>query len=142
MHKKFILNQLESFIERPKDLLASIKDYGLIIFDNNVVMTTEKMYYAEMIPIGNDMQLCKNSKKVEFLKKLGFDLEKDPEVSLTSFLSLSSLENKLSKIFIQNKSVELCPYKYRLDLEEMEESKEIKKIYCGAVKVKSVKAEC
>ena len=53
-------------------MLRSIKQYGLIIFDNNVVMTTEKMYYAEMIPTGNDMRLCKNAKKVDFLKELGF----------------------------------------------------------------------
>ena len=41
-------------------------------------MTTEKTYYAEMILAEKDMHLCKNSKKIEFLSKLGFDLDKDP----------------------------------------------------------------
>ena len=94
-------------MDRPLEILKSIKQYGLFIFDNNVVMTTEKTYYAEMMPVDKDMHLCKNSKKIEFLSNLGFDLNKDPEVSLASFIGLSYLYKNFDNIEIQGKSIEI-----------------------------------
>lgn len=50
----------------------------MLIFEGNVIMTTEKIYYEEMIAINDDIIQCKTSKKVEFLDKLGFKLNSDP----------------------------------------------------------------
>ena len=119
MHKKFIMNQLESYLPKPNDLICSIQSYGLVIFDNNLIMTSEKIYYGEMIATADDMQLCKNSKKVDFLTQVGFELYKDPEVSLSAFLSVAYLENTLKKIVIQDNTTELIDNAYLKTLEKL-----------------------
>ena len=113
------MNQLESYLPKPNDLICSIQSYGLVIFDNNLIMTSEKIYYGEMIATADDMQLCKNSKKVDFLTQVGFELNKDPEVSLSAFLSVAYLENTLKKIVIQDSTTELIDNAYLKTLEKL-----------------------
>ena len=69
-------------------------------------------------------------------------MNKDPEVSLASFLTLTNLENKIKRILIQNKEIELSDNTYIKELEEMEREKQTKLIHRGDVKVKNISAKC
>lgn len=46
MHKKHIINLLKSYFDNPFLIINSVANHCLLIFENNVIMTSEKVYYG------------------------------------------------------------------------------------------------
>ena len=61
----------------------------IAIFEKNILITSEKNYYYELVSSQNDVTLFKSIKKMQFLEELGYSLLRDPELSLHSYLSLA-----------------------------------------------------
>lgn len=78
MHHKFIINTLKNYLENPEATLYSVTNHAILIFENNLLMSADKIYYTELVTGLGDIQQCKNTKKVEFLSNVGFELMHDP----------------------------------------------------------------
>jgi hypothetical protein len=49
MHKNVIFNVIQSRIKNPYEILNILNENVVIIFENNIIVTAEKVYYHELI---------------------------------------------------------------------------------------------
>lgn len=58
----------------------------MIVLENNVIMTSEKVGYGELQGRSGDIGIRRNGRKVEFLEGIGYGFRDEPEVSLAAYL--------------------------------------------------------
>jgi hypothetical protein len=67
----------------------------ILIFEKNILVTSEKTYYYELISGSQeDITIYKNAKKIQFLDELGYEISKEPEISLRSYAANMLLDPK------------------------------------------------
>ncbi len=67
MNKKLILNVLHSRLSDPNTYLTRSGNY-LLVFEKNILVTSEKIYYYELISsTADDITVFRNLKKIQFL---------------------------------------------------------------------------
>lgn len=67
-NRKIIVNMLRSRISNPEFLLARKSGTLLLIFEKNILVTSEKTYYYELISSAmEDITVYRSNKKVQFL---------------------------------------------------------------------------
>jgi len=60
-------------------VLKSVTDNQLYIFEKNILVTSEKIYYYELIvSTTDDVTVFRNTKKIQFLEEIGYSLSKEP----------------------------------------------------------------
>ena len=60
-------------------MLKSVTDNQLYIFEKNILVTSEKIYYYELIvSTTDDVTVFRNTKKIQFLEEIGYSLSKEP----------------------------------------------------------------
>ena len=60
-------------------MLKSVTDNQLYIFEKNILVTSEKIYYYELIVSNtDDVTVFRNTKKIQFLEEIGYSLSKEP----------------------------------------------------------------
>jgi len=60
-------------------VLKSVTDNQLYIFEKNILVTSEKIYYYELIVSNtDDVTVFRNTKKIQFLEEIGYSLSKEP----------------------------------------------------------------
>ena len=74
MHHKFIMNILKTYLYNPEATFHGVERHAVFVFENNLIMSGERVYYTELIAGINDINQCKNIKKIEFLSGVGFQL--------------------------------------------------------------------
>lgn len=83
-------------------------------------MTSDRVYYYELIAAPNDdITLYKSAKKVQFLDDLGYEISKEPELSLRSYLSLIRLDQPAPVLTIARPEVIVDPLDYAERLRTM-----------------------
>jgi hypothetical protein len=111
-HKELILNVLRSRLSAPESALTATNCNRLLIFEKNILVTSDKVYYYELIPAPNDITLYKSAKKVQFLDELGYEISKEPELSLRSYLALLRIDIPAPSISIGPQRSEVIPSEY------------------------------
>lgn len=72
-HKELILNVLRSRIAAPDQALSVTNCSKILIFEKNILVTSDKVYYYELISTSNDdIAIYKSAKKLQFLEELGY----------------------------------------------------------------------
>jgi hypothetical protein len=67
-HKELILNVLRSRLSAPEKALLVTNCTRLLIFEKNILVTSDRVYYYELIPTASDdISIYKSAKKVQFL---------------------------------------------------------------------------
>jgi hypothetical protein len=103
-HKELILNVLRSRVANPEASLNAVSLNRILIFEKNILVTSDKVYYYELISANNDINIYKSAKKLQFLDEIGYEMFKEPEISLKSYLSLARLNfSGLPEIFISKR---------------------------------------
>jgi len=60
-------------------VLKSVTGNQLYIFEKNILVTSEKIYYYELIvSTTDDVTVFRNTKKIQFLEEIGYSLSKEP----------------------------------------------------------------
>lgn len=76
-HKELILNVLRSRLAAPEQALNLSSGNKILIFEKNILVTSDKVYYYELISTANDdIAIYKSAKKLQFLEELGYEISK------------------------------------------------------------------
>lgn len=120
-HKELILNVLRSRVAAPEQALSATNCTRLLIFEKNILVTSDRVYYYELIPApAGDISLYKSAKKVQFLDELGYEISKEPEISLRTYLSLLRLTHSPPALSIGSRLTPVLPCEYLERLRSME----------------------
>jgi hypothetical protein len=120
-HRELILNVLRSRVAAPEQALAVTNCSRVLIFEKNILVTADRVYYYELIAAPNDdITLYKSAKKVQFLDELGYEISKEPEISLRSYLSLIRLDQPAPTLTITRPDAIVPPLDYAERLRGME----------------------
>lgn len=113
-NKKIILNMLKSRLVNPEFCLTRGQGTQLLIFEKNILVTSEQAYYYELINSGSeDITVYRSSKKIIFLQELGYHITREPEISLKNYVSIMSPTSTLHPSFLINSSEEpVRPFNY------------------------------
>lgn len=113
---------LRSRITAPEQALNVTNCNKILIFEKNILVTSDKVYYYELISTSNDdIAIYKSAKKLQFLEELGYEISKEPEVSLKSYLSIARLDfTNQPSICINRKEGVVPPYDYLSVLRSLE----------------------
>jgi hypothetical protein len=94
-----IYNYLNTQVENPEALLVNGPAHSVFVFEMSMIATLKNIFY-ELIPKSHhDIQIIINDKKIHFLEELGYHVTEQPDVSLSSYLSLLYL-NPTLKIYL------------------------------------------
>lgn len=124
IHKNLILNVLRSRVSNPEEVLNLKNTNKIYIFEKNILVTSEKVYYYELISNNyEDISIYKNVKKVQFLDELGYEVSKEPELSLKSYVSNIRLNlEKYPTFSINNSASHIQGNEYLKKLRQLENS--------------------
>lgn len=88
-NKKIILNMLRSRLANPEFYLTRQQGTEVLIFEKNILVTSEQAYYYELINSGSeDITVYRSNKKIVFLQELGYHITREPEISLSNYASI------------------------------------------------------
>lgn len=66
-------------MHNPEELLNVTNINKIYIFEKNILVTADKVYYYELISTSSDdISVYKSAKKLQFLDELGYEISKDP----------------------------------------------------------------
>lgn len=126
MNKKLILNVLHSRLSDPNTYLTKSGNY-LLIFEKNILVTSEKIYYYELISsTADDITVFRNLKKIQFLDELGYAISKEPEVSLSSYVAIFNFHRQLPAFYINSSVVPVQAIDYLSILKNMEDNAKVR----------------
>lgn len=113
-HRELIHNVLRSRVVAPEQALKATNCNRILIFEKNILVTSDRVYYYELISNSNDdITVYKSAKKLQFLEELGYEMAKEPEISLRSYLSIARLDfTSQPAISINKKEGRVSPHDY------------------------------